>query len=199
MKIQRGIVKYKDRDDIVCTYALMDDGTQYFFLDENDEKKFTNGNRVVTTTLVEAVDPMVKSSHVGVIDGNGAVVIPFENRSVRPVNDNVIVVEKANPTEPSVLQAMEMRNDPNQANMLVSTPATIKDRLNAQMGVEGRYIFNDQFSEATVCDINGANLIGGDQYSFISQANDKLYMSKNTVDSPISEFSLISQTVASEN
>ena len=190
MKIQRGIVRYKDRDDIVCTYALMDDGTQYYFLDENDEKKFANGNRIVTTTLVEAVDPMVKSSHVGVIDGNGAVVIPFENRSVRPVNDNVIVVEKANPTEPSVLQALEMRNDPNQANTLVSTPATIKDRLNAQMGVEGRYIFNDQFSEATVCDINGANLIGGDEYSFISQANDKLYMSKNTVDSPISEFSL---------
>ena len=190
MKIQRGIVKYKDRNDIVCTYALTDDGKQYYFLDENDEKKFANGNRVVTTSLVEAVDPMVKTANVGVIDGNGVVVIPFENRSIKPVNGNVIIVEKANPTGASVLQAMEMRNDPNQASMLVSTPATIKDRINAQMGVEGNYLFNDQFSEATLCDINGANLIGGETYSFISLANDKLYMSKNTADSPIAEFSL---------
>ena len=191
MKIQRGIVKYKDRNDIVCTYALTDDGKQYYFLDENDEKKFSNGNRIVTTALVEAVDPMVKSTNVGVIDGNGVIVIPCENRSIRPINDNVIVVEKAVPTTQSVLDAMELRNDPSSAAQLVSTPATIKDRMNAQMGVEGKYIFNDQFSEATICDINGTNLVNGESYSFISQANDKLYLSKNTADSPISEFSLM--------
>ena len=75
MKIQRGIVKYKDRNDIVCTYALTDDGKQYYFLDENDEKRFANGNRIVTTSLVEAVDPMVKSANVGVIDSNGTVLL----------------------------------------------------------------------------------------------------------------------------
>lgn len=190
MKIQRGIVKYKDRNDIVCTYALTDDGKQYYFLDENDEKKFSNGNRIATTALVEAVDPNVKSANVGVIDGNGVPVIPFENRSIRPVNDNVIIVEKAVPTSPSVVSANEMRNDPAAAAQLVSTPATIKDKINAQMGTEGKYLFNDQFSEATVCDISGTNLVGGETYSFISQANDKLYLSKNTADTPVSEFSL---------
>ncbi len=190
MKIQRGIVKYKDRNDIVCTYALTDDGKQYYFLDENDTKKFTNGNRIATTALVEAVDPMVKAVNVGIIDQNGAIVVPFENRSIRPVNDNVIVVEKAVPTSQNVLNAIELRNDPASAATLVSTPATIKDKLKAQMGVEGNYIFNDQFSEATVCDINGTNLVNGENYSFISMANDKLYLSKNTADSPIAEFSL---------
>ena len=190
MKIQRGIVKYKDRNDIVCTYALTDDGKQYYFLDETDTKKFSNGNRIASTALVEAVDPMVKASNVGVIDQNGVVVIPFENKSIRPVNDNVIVIEKAVPTTQSVIDANNLRSDPNAAAQLVSTPATIKDRMNAQMGVQGNYIFNDQFSEATVCDINGTNLVGGENYSFISMANDKLYLAKNVADTPISEFSL---------
>lgn len=190
MKIQRGIVKYKDRNDIVCTYALTDDGKQYYFLDETDAKKFSNGNRIASTALVEAIDPMAKASNVGVIDQNGAIVVPFENRSIRPVNDNVIVIEKAIPTSQSVIDANELRSDPTAAQQLVSTPATIKDRINAQMGTEGKYIFNDQFSEATVCDINGTNLVGGESYSFISNANDKLYLAKNTVDTPINEFSL---------
>jgi len=190
MKIQRGIVKYKDRSDIVCTYALTDDGKQYYFLDETDTKKFTNGNRIASTALVEAIDPMVKAEHVGIIDENGVIVVPFDNRSIRPVNDNVILVEKAVPTSQNVLDAIELRNDPASATALVSTPATIKDRLNAQMGVEGKYFFNDQFSEATICDINGTNLVNGESYSFVSMANDKLYLSKNLADSPISEFSL---------
>ena len=190
MKIQKGIVKYKNRSDIVCTYGLTDDGKQYYFLDETDTKKFANGNRVASTALVEAIDPMVKAQNVGVIDENGVVVIPFENRTIRPVNDTIILVEKAVPTSQSVIDANELRNDPAAATKLVSTPATIKSRLNAQMGVEGKYVFNDQFSEATLCDINGTNLIGGEGFSFISMANDKLYMSKNTADSPISEFSL---------
>ena len=30
MKIQKGLVKYKDRSDIVCTYGITDDGKQYY-------------------------------------------------------------------------------------------------------------------------------------------------------------------------
>ncbi|MBR3211385.1 MAG: hypothetical protein IKF71_05575 [Bacilli bacterium] len=190
MKIQRGIVKYKDRNDIVCTYALTDDGKQYYFLDETETKKISNGNRIATTQLVEAIDPMVKAANVGVIDQNGAVIVPFENRSIRLANENLLIVEKAEPTSQNVLDAIELRNDPTAAAQLVSTPAAIKDRIKAQMGVEGNYLFNDQFSEATICDANGTNLVQGENYSFICMANDRLYLSKNNLDSPISEFSL---------
>lgn len=190
MKIQKGIVKYKDRNDIVCTYGVTDDGRQYYFLDETDSKKFANGNRIATTALVEAVDPMVKASNVGVIDNDGNVIIMFDNRCVKPISDNIILVEKANPISQSVIDALNLRSDPLSATKLVSTPATIKERLNAQMGSEGRYIFNDQFSEATLYDINGNNLLNGEYYSFMAIANGKIYMSKNTVDSVINEMPL---------
>ena len=198
MKIQKGIVKYKDRNDIVCTYGITDDGKQYYFLGDTNDKKFSNGNRVASTLLVEAIDPMVKASNIGIIDDDGNIVIPFENKSIRLVNDSIIVVEKAEPVSQSVKDAIEMRNDPLSATKLVSTPAAVKDKLYAQMGNDSRFVFNDQFSEATVCDINGNNLVNDEYYSFIAVANNKLYFSKNTVDAPIVEYSLLPPEVQSD-
>ena len=197
MKIQKGIVKYKDRSDIICTYAVTDDGRQYYFLDENDEKKFANGNRIASTALVEAVDPMVKASNIGVMDPNGLEVVPFKNRSIRPINDDLILVEIANPVSSSVIESIQLKNDPLFATKLVSTPALIKDRLNQKMGPDARYVFNDQFSEATLYDINGNNLIGNQYYSFIALSNGKLYFSKNTIDSDIFEYSILPPEVQS--
>ena len=191
MKILKGNVKYKDRNDIICTYGTVDDGTSYYFMDSTDSKKLSNGGRIATTLLVEAIDPMVKTSNIGVIDAEGNVIIPFENKSIRPVNDNVLIIENSTPISESVIEANKLKNDPLSATKLVSTTATIKGKLNQQMGIEGKYLFNDQFSEATLSDINGNNLVNNERYSFIAQANDKLYMSKNVVDSVINEYSLI--------
>jgi hypothetical protein len=198
MKIQKGIVKYKDRNDIVCTYGITDDGKQYYFLDENDEKKFSNGNRIASTALVEAIDPMFKASHIGVIDENGNVVIPFENKAIKPINDDIILVERSVPQTQSVIEANSLKSDPLAATKLVSTPALIKDKLNSRTGSDARYIFNDQFSEASVFDINGNNLINNEYYSFIVNSNGKLYFSKNTADSPISEYSILPKEVQSD-
>lgn len=198
MKIQKGIVKYKDRNDIVCFYGVTDDGRQYYFLDETDEKKFSNGNRIASKLLVEAIDPMVKASNIGVVNEAGEEVISFDNKSIKPINNDIILVEKSQPVSQSVIAANEMRSDPAFATQLVSTPATIKSKLNVKMGSEGRYLFNDQFSEATVCDINGNNLVNNEYFSFIGMTREKLYFSKNTVDSMITEYSILPPEVQSD-
>ena len=92
MKIQKGMVKYKDRNDIICIYGVTDAGKTYYFLN-NDGKSFANGNYVASTELVEAIDPMYKASKVGVIDSEGNEVIPCENKGVKPITDDVILVE----------------------------------------------------------------------------------------------------------
>ena len=191
MQIQQGIVKYKDRNDIICTYGITSDGKQYYFLDSTDSKQLANGNRIATTDLREAVDPMINDSHVGLLNPDGVEVIPFNNKSIKQVNDNIILVEPSVPLNQSVLDAINLRNDPLSATKLVSNSAAIKDKLNQQIGSEGRYLFNDQFSEATICDINGNNLVNGEMFSFIATANDKLYFSKNTVDTDIVEYSIL--------
>ena len=190
MEIKTGIVKYKDREDILCTYAVVEDGAQYYFLDASDEKKLSNGNRIASTALIEAVDPMVRASNIGVIDANGNVVIPFNNRSIKDLGNRILLVEPAVPTTPSVIEANQEKNNPASATRLVSTPAQIKGKMNEKMGSTGRYVFNDQFSEATICDENGNNLLNGEYFSFIGISDDKLYLSKNTVDSSIYAYSM---------
>ena len=119
MKIQKGIVKYKDRNDIVCFYGVTNDGRQYYFLDETDEKKFSNGNRIASKLLVEAIDPMVKASNIGVVNEAGEEVISFDNKSIKPINNDIILVEKSQPVSQSVIAANEMRSDPAFATQLV--------------------------------------------------------------------------------
>ena len=189
MKLEKGIVKYMGRSDIPCYFGKVDDKV-YYFLDPEGQKKLRNGNRIASTALVEAIDPMVKPSNIGVVDPDGNEVIPFTNRAIKPVNDDVLLVELATPISESVIEAANLKADPLSATKLVSTPALIKDKMNAKMGSDGRYLFNDQFSEATVCDINGNNLINGEYFSFIGIVGDKLYFSKNIVDSDIVEYSL---------
>ena len=190
MKIQKGMVKYKDRNDIICMYGVTDAGKTYYFLDNVEGKTFDNGNRVVSTELVEAIDSMVKASNVGVVDSNGNEVIACENKCIKSISDDVLLVEKATATTESVVQAIENRNDSLYAAQLVSTPAQIKDNIYKQMGNDGRFLFNDQFSEATVCDINGNNLVNDEVYSFVAINNDVLYLSKNLPDSPVEQLFL---------
>ena len=79
MQIQKGLVKYKDRNDILCTYGLTEEGRQYYFLDNTS---MTNGNIIASTVLVEAIDPVVVASSIGIIDKNGKEIIPFDNKSL---------------------------------------------------------------------------------------------------------------------
>lgn len=190
MQVQKGLVKYKDRSDILCTYGITDDGKTYYFLEGNT---IPNGNIVATTVLVEAIDPLVVSSSIGVIDPDGNVVIPFENKAVKPLSNDLLLVEKGTPVTDSVIEAVELRSDPSAASKLVSTPAAIKENMHIKMGDAGRFVFNDQFSEATICDINGNNLVNDELFSFIGLTDDRMFLSKNIVGSFIWEFDVVNK------
>ena len=193
MKIQVGQVKYKCRDDYRVVYGTTDAGKIYYFLDDTALK---NGNRIASTELVEAIDNTFKPSHIGIVDESGNEVIPFVNKTVKLISDGILLVEKAEPESDAVKQAISLRNDPTAATKLVSTPAAIKSKISAVMSNEGRYVFNDLFSEAYICDLNAKPLVDG-LYSFIAidHINNKIYLSKNNPDEPISEFSIMSTQI----
>lgn len=195
MQVQKGQVKYKDRSDIVCTYGCMEDGKQYYFL---EGEKLGKGRIVASTALVEAIDPLVLASNIGVIDSDGNVIIPFENKAVKPIGEDAMLVEVSKPVTQSVIEAAGMRRDPLAATKLVTTPATIKEKINAKMGPNGRFLFNDQFSEATVYDLDGNNLLDNKLYSFIGYNNDVLYLAGNTVDTEVVTYSLKGEEVTPE-
>ena len=187
MQVQKGLVKYKDRSDIICTYGTTDDGKTYYFL---DGEKLSNGYIIASSTLVEAIDPLVVASSIGVLDENGKIIVPFNNKSIKSINDRFLLVEVSQPTTQSVLDSINLRKDPLAATKLVTTSATIKEKIYTKMGTGGRFVFNDQFSEAMLCDLEGKNLFGDDKFSFIGVGENTIYLSKNTVDSPIVEYPL---------
>lgn len=201
MKIQVGQVKYKGRDDYRVVYGTTDAGKIYYFLDDTALK---NGNRIASTELVEAIDNTFKPSHIGIVDESGNEVIPFVNKTVKLISDGILLVEKVEPESDAVKQAISLRNDPTAATKLVSTPAAIKSKISAVMSNEGRYVFNDLFSEAYICDLNAKPLVDG-LYSFVAidPVNNKIYLSKNNPDDAISEFSImptqVNNTSVSDN
>ena len=106
MNVQTGIVKYKDRTDIVCEYGVVGEKMYYFM----PNGKLSNGNIIATVTLVEAIDSEVKHSTIGVIDSLGNEVIPFTNKSIKLIDDEHLLVERATPEALSVKEAITARS-----------------------------------------------------------------------------------------
>ena len=133
---------------------------------------------------------------MGVINSEGEVVIECNHKSIKLITKDILLVENSSPTSPSVIEAVKLRKDPLAATNLVSTTATIKDKMAVQMGADGRFLFNDQFSEATLFDLDGKNLLQDKYYSFISinKAGDTLYLCENTKESNVDTFSLVTMT-----
>ncbi len=190
MQKLQGNVQYKDRKDILCSYGVMDDGTNYYFIGE----PLSNGNIIASKKLVEAVDPMVAANEVGLIDPDGNILIPFENRKIKTLSDEVtdiLVVERANPVTESVIDANNKKNDPSVATTIVSTQSVIKDKVNTLIGPEGRFACNNPFGEASIFDLNGNNLANGNYYSYIAYGNGKVYMTTNIENAEISEYAIL--------
>ena len=82
MEIKKGFIQWNGRNDIPCTYAEMEDGTKYYF-----KQELANGNHIVTTSLLEAVDPMAKAQNIGLMDTEGNLIIPCVNRSIRVIEE----------------------------------------------------------------------------------------------------------------
>lgn len=110
----------------------------------------------------------------------------------------ILLIESAEPVSESVIEANKLRMDPLSTNKLVSTSAQIKDKINAKMSSEGRYLYNDQFSDVTICDANGNNLVNNEYYSFIAKDKDKLYIAKNDANTDVVEFSIPEQKIVKE-
>lgn len=185
MKIQKGLVKDQGYPDVVCSYGTCDNGAIYYFIENGT---LSNGNIIATTNLKEAIGHAQNTS-LGLINSNGDILIPFENRILRIINNDLLLVERNNPVSQNVVDAMKDRADPLAANKLVTTAADIKDRMNAKMGRDGKFLYNNQFGEASIFDINGNRVID-EYYSYIAMYDDTIYYSKNMKDDPIFEYSI---------
>lgn len=181
------ILKCKVQDpgfpDTEVTCLKTDDSQTYFFIEDGTLK---NGNVISTPILKEGIGHAPYTS-LGLITPQGEVLIPFENKNIKPLSNDLLLVERNTPVTESVVEALGKQNDPLSASELIETANTIKEQMKSIMGTNGAYAFDNQFSEAALYTTAGVNL-ANDYFSFIGASDGVYYMSKNIVGSPISKY-----------
>lgn len=188
MTVQKGLVKYKDRTDLLCTYGTNESGVNYYFLSE-----LANKNIIASSELIEAIDPEVIKSHVGLINSEGKELIPLINKNIKLINDDMLLVEISKPVSSNVIDAST-----NGSNV-VADAAYIKEQMNT-LSNNMNFLFHDHTGEATIYDSNGNNLLNNEYYSYIGLVeNDGIYLSKNIPNSGILKLPLASDKVKEEN
>ena len=184
MEILKGQVRDPGYPDCECTYAKMNNGQLYYFIKDGE---LSNQNIIVTTILKEAIGHTPYTS-LGLINSNGDVLIPFENKAITKLDDNLLLVEKNAATTQSVIDAVNAKSDPFSATNLVNTANAIKEQMKSVMGYSAEFVFDNQFSEAALYNIQGQN-IGGAYFSFIGRDDfGNYYMSSNVLNSQIVKY-----------
>ena len=184
MEILKGQVRDPGYPDCECTYAKMDNGQLYYFIKDGE---LSNQNIIVTTILKEAIGHTPYTS-LGLINSNGDVLIPFENKAITKLDDNLLLVEKNAATTQSVIDVINAKSDPFSATNLVNTANAIKEQMKSVMGYSAEFVFDNQFSEAALYNIQGQN-IGGAYFSFIGRDDfGNYYMSSNVLNSQIVKY-----------
>ena len=152
--IEGKVSNYKGHGDIHRFYGKIGEEIKYYFLDFSP---LSNGNMIATTELVEAIDSEVPASHIGLVDNEGNVVIPLENKTIKPITGDILLVERLAPLSQNVLDAIEASKDTKLATGLVSITNTCKNKVMEKLGVSSELVFHNQLSEASIFDINGKN------------------------------------------
>ncbi len=181
------ISTYKGMSNLYCDYVTIVTGNTKETYYKLNNKELDNNFWIASPVLKEAIDPDIPKTSLGLINKQGDVIIPFENRDIRVIDDKYLLVIRNVAKTSSVLSAIESRNDPNAATRMVDTDNNIKDRMNKATNNSGKYLLNDRFSEGTLYTVDGRNILGNKYYSFICMSDDSFYCSINVANSPIVE------------
>lgn len=181
------ISTYKGMSNLYCDYVTIVKGNAKETYYKLNNKKLDNNFWIASPVLKEAIDPEIPKTSLGLINKQGDVVIPFENRDIRVVDDKYLLVIRNVAKTSSVISAIASRNDSNAATRMVDTDNNIKDRLNKATNNSGKFLLNDRFSEGTLYTVDGRNILGNKYYSFICMSDDSFYCSINVANSPIVE------------
>ena len=181
------ISTYKGMSDLYCNYVTITTGNTQETYYQLNNRNLDNDFLIASPLLKEAIDPEIPKTSLGLISKQGNIIIPFENRDIRIIDDKYLLVIRNIAQTKTVLDAIASRDDPNAATRMVDTDNNIKDRINKETHGTGKFLLNDRFSEGTLYTIDGKNILDNKYYSFICMTDDSFYCSVNVADSPIVE------------
>lgn len=193
MEIKKGISQMAEYPNAEVNYVVPADGKMYYVLRDG---VLANGCVIATLDPKRAVDSGVACDSIGVFKEDGSVLIDFDKKDIKKINEDNLLVVNSIPKTEKVINALKNMDDEISKTMMRDNSTTIVDKMMVEMGITGEILFSDAYSEANVYQMDELNHKIGPDSSFIGK-NDKNFFF-HTNDS-VDETVLISLTGEVEN
>ena len=164
MDIKQGKVVLNGKE-MVCTYGDTIDGKQYYFVAGGE---LPNGIRIATLEVAESLNQtngVIRT--LGLIDKDGTVLVPLENKSVNTIDSTYIVFEKTTPNPDEIIDVNIIKSDPIESAKFAEDTIRIKERMKEVAGENAVDVYANPEGLASVYDLSGKNIVDGNYYSYI--------------------------------
>lgn len=178
MEIKKGISQMAEYPNVEINYVVPADGKMYYVL-KNGELK--NGCVIAALDPKKAIDDGVYCDNIGVFNFDGSVLIDFNKKEIRNINDEFVLAVNAIPTSEDVINALKNESDEISKAMLKNSSTTIVDKMMIEMGITGELLFSDSYSEANIYKLDSLNHKIGPDSSFIGKNDAYYYFHSNDI------------------
>lgn len=182
MEIKKGISQMAEYPNVEINYVMPKNGNMYYVLKDGE---LDNGYIIATLDPKYAIDENNPSSDVGVFSENGEILIDFNKKSIKHIEDDYVLVENAKLNTKEVMEVVAKKDDPNISSEIAEKQEVIIDKMMAAMGSQGEILFSNAYSEANIYKLDSYNDIVGVDCSFIGKNENSFFFHTNDVNSDL--------------
>lgn len=176
MEIKKGISQMAEYPNVEINYVVPMDGQMYYVLRDG---VLADGAVIATLDPKRAIDSNIVTDTIGVFAEDGSVLIDFDKKDIKKINDEFLLVVNSIPKSMEVINALKSENDEISKTMMKDNSTTIIDKMMIEMGITGEMLFSDAYSEANVYKTSGVNETVGNSCSFIGKNDKNFYFHTN--------------------
>ncbi len=193
MEIKKGISQMAEYPNVEINYVVPMDGQMYYVLRDGE---LSNGAIIATLDPKRAINSNVVTDTIGVFAEDGSVLIDFDKKDIRKINDEFLLVVNSIPKSTEVVNALKNENDEISKTTMKDNATTIVDKMMIEMGITGEILFSDAYSEANIYKVDGVNKEIGVAASFIGKNDQNFYFHTNDVSSETTVVSIAEEEEA---
>lgn len=162
--------------NVEINYVVPENGKMYYVLRDGE---LSNGCIIATLDPKRAIDPNVVSDSIGVFKEDGSILIDFDKKEIRKVNEELVLAVNSIPSTPEVVNALKNESDDISKTMMKDNATSIVDKMMIEMGITGEILFSDAYSEANIYKLDSFNNKIGPDSSFIGKNDKNFYFHTN--------------------
>lgn len=176
MEIKKGISQMAEYPNAEVNYVVFEDGKMYYVLKNG---VLSNGCVIATLDPKRAVDDGVTCNSIGVFKEDGSVLIEFDKKEIKKINEEYLLVVNSIPKTEKVVNTLKNIDDAISKTMIKDNSTTIVDKMIIEMGITGAILFSDAYSEANIYKMDEVNHKIGPDSSFIGKNDNNFYFHTN--------------------